>query len=462
MRLRIMVRSVMFCCIAGALGCASATRRTALPEPRSLGAEHLRSDKESPSAPDSTVGPLHERGGTLRLDHALAAALLHNPELEGFAYEVRAAEAREMQARALPNPELEIEIEEYNRDGEGFSSAETGISLGQLIELGGKRRWRTRVAQAEGRLAGWDYEAKRLDVFAETARRFAAVVAAQRRHVLSQSSIDVAERNAEAVQERVKAGKEPPFQAAKAGAELEIARMEGVAARHALAAARANLVAMWTAPAAEFGTAEDNLDAVLDVVPSLERLQSKLSSSPELERWEADIELRETALASEKAARVPDLEASVGVHRYEEDGTDSISFGIGLPLPVFDRNRGNTSAARHELEKARSEQRAAAASLKAQLAQAHADLASAHGRARALALKVVPATTEAFEAVREGYQQGKFGFLDMLDAQRGLFEAKASLIDSLEDYHGAATAIERITATGLATLAEEQKMEDER
>jgi hypothetical protein len=41
----------------------------------------------------------------------------------------------------------------------------------------------------------------------------------------------------------------------------------------------------------------------------------------------------------------------------------------------------------------------------------------------------------AFKAVHEGYRQGKYGFPDMLDAQRGLIEATGDLVDALTDYH---------------------------
>jgi cobalt-zinc-cadmium efflux system outer membrane protein len=59
---------------------------------------------------------------------------------------------------------------------------------------------------------------------------------------------------------------------------------------------------------------------------------------------------------------------------------------------------------------------------------------------------------QAFAAAHDGYQQGKFGFLDILDAQRGLFEAKGALVDALSDYHAALTDIQRVTGTNIEDL----------
>ena len=436
-------------------GCASTAPPVSLPPPRPLGAEYASPGR--PERHEETGVPQQiEETGPLSLRRALALALMWNPELVASWHGVQAAEAQALQAGMLPNPELGVEVEEYDRAGDGSDSAETTLALGQLLELGGKRRWRMHLAQAEGELAGWDYEAKRLDVFAETARRFAEVVAAQNRVGLAAAAAELATETARAVEERVKAGKEPPLQAAKANAELELARIEADSSRNALRAARGGLAAMWAADEPRFETAAGDFERVADSIPGLECLRSHLSQSPELAWWEAEIRRREAALGSEKAERVPDVEAAIGWQRFEEDGTGAIALGVAIPLPVFDRNQGNITRAQYEISRAHAERTAAEASLKSRLNQAHAELLSAHGRVAALRSKVVPAMEQAFEAAREGYHQGKFGFLDMLDAQRGLFEARRSLVDALAHYHAARVEVERITGTSTEWLSEQR------
>jgi len=66
----------------------------------------------------------------------------------------------------------------------------------------------------------------------------------------------------------------------------------------------------------------------------------------------------------------------------------------------------------------------------------------------------VPARKKAFEAASEGYRQGKFGFLDVLDAQRGLFVARGALVDALSNYHASVAEIQRITGTSIEELLE--------
>ena len=444
-----------------ALAGCTGPRGTGMPLPRPLGREIQSFHASSDDAEESASADALEHQDTITLSQALAMALMKNPELMAFSHGARAAEARTLQARLLPNPEIEVEVDSFDHNGEGFDSAESSVVLGQLIELGGKRRWRTRVAEAEGELAGWDYESKRLDVFTETAQRFIEVIAAQRRLELAKSAVALSEQTSQAVGERVKAGKEPPLQAAKAVAELEMARLDALETENSLAVSRKKLAAMWGAEQPHFQNVAGDFDSVLDALPSLEMLRLRLSSNPDWARGDAELKLRQAALASERAARMPDLEAAIGLQRFEEDGSDALAFGIGLPLPLFDRNQGNIAAARHELAKTQAERRAAETELAAELANAHGTLRSSHGRALTLRSKVVPAVEDAFDAAHKGYGQGKFGFLDVLDAQRGLFAARGDLLDALSDYHAALTDIQRITGTSIEELLKD-KPEEER
>jgi len=432
-------------------GCASNGGYSAMPPPRPLGSAFV------PAA--ATAEAAMNIPEMLQLTDALALALRSNPELAAFSFNVRAAEARVLQAGLLPNPELELAVDEFDRDGAGFDSSERAVTLGQLFELGGKRRWRKHMAEAEGELAGWDYEAKRLDVFAGTAQRFIAVLEAQERLGLARSGVELAEQVNRAVSQRVAAGKEPPLQASKSAAELELARLDADEAGNVLAIARQKLAAMWGATQADFSNVSGTLSVVMQTVPTLDSLRPHLAGNPALARGETELRLGHAALSAEKAARIPDLQGSVGFVQYEEDGSDALAFSVGLPLPLFDRNQGNIAAATHGLAKAEAERAAKGIALSAELAEAHALLSGAHQRVMVLQGKVVPAMEEAFQAAHEGYQQGKFGFLDMLDAQRTLFAAKAALLDAQGGYQSALIDIQRLTGTDIESLMN-TKMEE--
>ena len=74
------------------------------------------------------------------------------------------------------------------------------------------------------------------------------------------------------------------------------------------------------------------------------------------------------------------------------------------------------------------ERRAAEVLVTTALNTAYQNLAAAHIEATTLKTQVLPGAQSAFEAVSRGYRLGKFGFLDVLDAQRTLFGAKAQYL----------------------------------
>jgi len=422
-------------------GCASTGRYPATPTTRSLGAEYAAVEATAEAARTTLVPD------ELQLTDAWDLALRYNPELAAFSHALRAAGAQALQAGVLPNPELELAVDSFDRHGQGFDAAETSALLGQLFELGGKRRWRMRIANAEGELAGWDYEAKRLDVLAETAQRFTTVLAAQERLALARSGVELATQVHQSVSQRVEAGKEPPLQASKSEAELAMARLKAQDVENALEVARRNLAAMWGTERAVFVGVRGELDVVPGTIPSMDELLPGLAENPDLARWEEEFRLRRATLSAERAARIPDIEGSVGYIQFEEDGTEAFAFGIRVPLPLFDRNRGNIASATHGLAKAEAERSAAKITLSAELAAAHAALRGSHQRVATLLDQVVPAMERAYQAAREGYEQGKFGFLDVLDAQRGLVDARTALLDARSGYQRAVIDIRRLTGT---------------
>jgi outer membrane protein TolC len=92
-----------------------------------------------------------EPGAVVTLRQALSLALMRNPELKAFSIEVRALEARELQAGLLPNPEVNIEGEDFGGSGDfrGDNVLQTTIQLSQLIQLAGKRSKRRQLASVE-------------------------------------------------------------------------------------------------------------------------------------------------------------------------------------------------------------------------------------------------------------------------------------------------------------------------
>jgi cobalt-zinc-cadmium efflux system outer membrane protein len=419
---------------------------SAWPESRPLGGD-LQAYRPPRSAdePPASASAFEEPTGTLSLRTALASALLRSPDLAAASYEVRAREAEILQAGQPPNPELELELENFGGSGElaGFDGAETTLWLGQLVELGGKRVKRRRVAELEARSAGWAYEMRRVDVLSRTAADFIAVLAAQRRRELAIEIAELAQRVHDAVGERVDAGKVSPVERAKTQVELAQARLAQERAERTLAAARVRLASNWGSVEPRFAELSGILDRV-DAPPSFEAILAQVERSPDVARWAAEAALRQAELELAMAQRVPDLAAAGGVRYLGEIDETVLVAGISMDIPVFDRNQGGIQAARlRSLQGDRLEE-AARVRTRTAVAEVHQLLATAFVEVRTIRDDVLPSAELAFGAAEEAFRQGKIGSLDLLDAERTLSDARRQLVDALTSYHLAGVAAERL------------------
>ncbi len=397
---------------------------------------------ESASGPPEEVQPTEE----LTLAQAMALALLRSPELAGFTWEVRAQEARALQAGRLPNPELSTLVENLGTGRDEITGGvQTTIQLGQLVELGGKRSARKRVAALGLGLAERTYEIERLNLLSRVSRAFIEVLGAQRHNALAEEIVQLAEQSASAVSERVAAGKVSPVEETKANVALSMARIELDRRKREMDSSRRVLSATWGNTEPHFAAAVGDLDAILPI-PALERLTELLSQNPMLSLATEQVSLQEAAVDLAKATRVPDLTVGAGARRYAVPGgdVDALLVGISIPLPLFDRRQGQILAARAEVERAAERRRATETGLEVSLAGSYLLLSSAYSEVKALREAVLPGAEIAFEKVNEGYRLGRFGLLDVLDSQRTLFEARQQYLRAATDYHKAVVDVERL------------------
>lgn len=400
--------------------------------------------------------PLANPTDDVSLQDALALALLQNPGLAAFAWETRAREARALQTGRLPNPALGVQLEDFGARslaGGGINEPVQGqatIQLSQLIELGGKRTARRELAARDQELAGWDYETARIDVLTAVSQAVTDVLAAQDAVALTARSSQVVEQVQQTVAARVQAGVVSPIEETRATVALASIRVEAAQARRALEASRLTLALLWGSDTPRFTQVTGALGAEPPPLPELSQLVARVEQSPELARWAAEISQREAALAFQRSSGVPDVTVAAGYRRFTAVDSNAVVVGASIPLPWFDRNRDGIEEARTRLAKGREERRAAHARVVAALGRAYAAVASAHDEQTILRTTALPGSQQAFDAISEGYGLGRFGLLDVLDAQRTLVTISRQLLRAVSNYHTAVAEVERLIGAPLA------------
>ncbi|WP_228895597.1 TolC family protein [Pseudoduganella aquatica] len=410
-----------------------------------------------PLAMATLVASMHAAAQTpepqtaLTLRAALALAMQAPPGLAAARYETEAQDGLVMQASARPNPTLSFERVGRSSVGSAEGDGEKTWQLSQPLELGGKRAARVAAAERGRDVAGATLEAQRLELHADVVTAFYEVLVAQERLRLAQDGSELAQRATQAASKRVIAGKVSPVDETKAKLAEANVRLEQSSAASALASARHRLAAHWLQPAAAgtgtatagFERAEGDI-GMLPEPPSAAALASWRAQSPALMPARLEVERRKAVSKLELANRAPDLTVSLGSKRMADPSRSQTVVGLSLPLPLFDRNQGNVLAAQRQADKADAELAAAAMRLESELAQSVQELRAARQALDMLRNDILPAAQQASEAARKGFEYGKHNFIDVLDAQRTLLQARAQYLSALSDGHRAAAAIERI------------------
>jgi cobalt-zinc-cadmium efflux system outer membrane protein len=404
------------------------------------------------SAPCATAAPHEEPRGVLTLAKAIDVALARNPELQSSRYELTAAQARVLQADLRLNPEIGVELENFAGSGaaHGTDALETTLSLGQVIELGGKRSSRRAFAEAESDLVAIDLRARQLDVLAEVARRYIDVVAAQERARFSGENADLAQQTLDTISARVKAARSPVAEASRAQIAVTRALIARRQAQLALQTARNALAMQWGSVDAQFSSASADLFA-FETLQSFETLAAGLERSPDIARFATDARLRDAELRLAQAQARPNIALSLGIRRFEESGDSALVAGFSMPLALYDRNEGGIRQAKVRRLQSDAELKAARVRARGTLFAIYQEMRAARERAEALRNEAVPQARTALEQTQDGYQRGRFSFLELITSQQDLLGLREAAIDAAADYHRLLAELERIASEPLTT-----------
>jgi len=384
----------------------------------------------------------------LTLRESISLALIHNPILSAFGWDVRAAEARVVQAGLSPNIRMAYSAENLGGPEGGDLFMRHTVRLSQVIELSGRRRKGAQMARTGQRLKAWDYEAKRLEVMTHVARRHIATVAARQRLELAEQTLQLVQQIYDIVDQQVAAGIATTAERDKAAVRVSIEHIALDRAQHKLVAARQALVSTWGGTQPTFKQAVGDLSEQL-VVPEIQTLIQSAQNHARLARWSDEIEYYQRAVELARANSIPDVTAGGGM-RYFPDADDITAiFELSVPLPLIDRNQGRVLEARYGLARARSMQSASEAMMREELANAHADLASSSYALITLREQTLPTARAVFEAAQNAFESGRTNFLDVLDAERTLVSVERRIIDIRQRYHTSATILEGLTAVPL-------------
>jgi outer membrane protein, heavy metal efflux system len=363
----------------------------------------------------------------ISLNELLQYTLLHHPELKFYAWDVEGKDALVLQSRKLSNPELETELENAGIDA--FS-----ISLGQLIELGGKRSSRIALAKLDKNASVWEYEIKRLHLLIETGQEYILALKSQQMIDLLTESIDYAKTSYQEAQRRKNAGAASEIDILQTQKDLELVALERDKELNRFNSQLKLLAAYAGDTQASFSHVMGELEKP-NVIPEFSDLISQISQSPEITAWMIKAESYRLIEKHAKAQNVPDISVSAGYARDNALGNNTFLFGFSLPLPLFDRNKGNITEAKINTYRALFEKEALELRLYDDLLINYTEFENIFKEIQVYSTSILPLAQTTYNEAKMFYAAGKISSLELLSYQRELLENEMYYINLLTDFY---------------------------
>lgn len=403
--------------------------------------------EEAPPETHAEHQPYH--ASVITLEDAIAKTIEAAPRLKASAANMEAAKGMQEQAGYWPNPRIGVEAEDIAGSGQfsGLSGAEITYGVSQQIEISGKRSNRIAAAEQGVALSQLDMSIEQLDLIRDVHVAYADAVAAQETLRLAEERKELAEQLYKTVKQRVDAAREPEIQQSKAKIGVSTASFNLARAEREFKHTKHVLSSLWAGHDDNFHLADAHFYE-LKAPPTEREVEALLDKTPDLKRWDVEHQRRKALADLEESHAIPDPDVTVGVRDLRGADEQAFMVGLSIPIPVFNANQGNIAKARSEALQVESQGRHAELTLRNEVFQHLEELINAYEQSNTLKGDIIPSAEKAFRLAREGYQAGSFPYLEVLDAQRTLFEVKENYVEALKAYHTASANVERLTTTG--------------
>jgi cobalt-zinc-cadmium efflux system outer membrane protein len=381
-------------------------------------------------------------GGALSLDQAIRLALDHNPKLQASDARKEAAGGRAVQARAWPNPELEVYADDVPTRHGGLSRAKNMAGINQVIPYPGKKKADGQIGTADAAASVADWRLNRAELVREIKIAYCQVQTAERSAAVAADLVRVADAAATAAAKRNVAGEIALQEQLRAEIQLEQTKAEKVDAAREAATARQELVRLLGRPdlsEAQLTGAPDESGklALLNVAPSAILAGHPAMVAARARRDQAVATLRRAGLEPR-----PDVTVGVAAGRDEAANENLMALRFSIPLPLFDRKKGKQQEARAGVREAEAEIVAIQQELLAAWHTAIARYQAAAAQVAAHRDRILPKSEEALRLVQTGFEEGKFNFIDYLDIQRTTAEARLAYQKKLLELNAARAELE--------------------
>jgi cobalt-zinc-cadmium efflux system outer membrane protein len=368
---------------------------------------------------------------TLTLDAALQLTEQYSPLLRGASSQIAGAESGIVAARVYPNPYFYyLTGPQYARPipTPGIPGLLQRYAVSQPMELPSARRTRIAAAEYARESSRFGLTGAQLYVRATVKRAFYDVLRRREEIEHTQENLKLLQDLRRRTDVQVSVGEAARLELTRAEAEIATAQNAVKGAQLLYTSAVSALRAAISAPLSQDLEAEGELDSTVKL-PRLDELRGNLlTNHPVLAQANAELERARAVLAHERALRKPQPQLDAEYERQPD--LQYFRFGVSLPLPIWDRRKGQIGQAEAAVNTAEAVFKQRRLELVSELERAYAQYQIAEQQVNSFQAGALRQANAALEASQAAYRLGARGIIEVLDAQRVLQTVRGELLDA--------------------------------
>ena len=416
---------------------AAAARAQEMPMPKQEHAVHEEMKMIKPEYPRLGRAQEHAQGALITLEQVQKMANESNPTLRQAEAEIRATKARQQQAGLYPNPTVGYTGDEIR--GGSVGGGKQGFFVQQMVVTGGKLSMNRDLFGKDIKLAEIEAEEQKIRVQSAVKMAFLRVLAAQELLDARRDLAIIAQDNAGTQRRLMNTGQADETEVLEAEVEAQRMRMAARMQENTLREEWRSLAAVIGQPEMPLATVSGDLENGWPELNEEQAVGAIAKESPAVRIADATETRAQTALVRAKREAIPDVLLRGGME-YNHETLGSVPFAKGwegiaevsLQIPLFNRNQGNVTAVRADIERAGEEKKRIALTLRERAASAVDQYANARLMAIEFRDEVLPRAKKAYGLMVDKYGRMLASYPRVLDAQRKLYELQIEYISALE------------------------------
>ena len=405
----------------------------------------------------SLPAPVPASDESMSLVTAVNLALQKNPEIQRLQHRLRSVQAKAKQASYLEDPQVAFQLGGVPLSNPtDLNQADTNsIGIRQMMPFFGKLGLKEKIAQRDANMAEQELRAKEREIISMVKMAYADLFMANRTMEILREQLDILRTVIGATEARYRVGRVTQQDVFKAQLEQSEVLNQLIVAEEEITVATVKLnTAMYRAPRTpvQIQSDLDPGDRLVNV-SGLDELA--LANRPELRGAQQEIERAEVMYdLADRNRKYPDFMVGWDYMRMPmEMRKDRYAAMVNITIPFSPWTAGRRI---YEVEESLEEIRAARANRDAMRNMTMRDVAQAeakvHAARRSLQLYRDGLLTQAelsFQSALAAYQAGRVEFVNLLEAQRALREARMGYYKATMNFVQNVADLERVVGKDL-------------